>query len=84
MNKLSPAQTGAAGAVTAAVLSVLAAIVKHYHIDLDGDAQVSIAVGIVSGAHWLAQTLVSIAANRAAKKSGGVTSTVTVSAPSAQ
>lgn len=38
MNKLSPAQTGAAGAVTAAVLSVLAAIVKHYHIDLDGDA----------------------------------------------
>lgn len=76
MNKLSPAQTGAAGAVTAAVLSVLAAIVKHYHIDLDGDAQVSIAVGIVSGAHWLVQTLPGMMA----KKSGGVT-TVTVSAP---
>jgi hypothetical protein len=59
MNKLSPAQTGAAGAVTAAVLSVLAAIVKHYHIDLDGDAQVSIAVGIVSGAHWLANVVAS-------------------------
>lgn len=57
MNKLSPAQTGAAGAVTAAVLSVLAAIVKHYHIDLDGDAQVSIAVGVVSGAHWLANLI---------------------------
>ena len=26
-------------------------------IDLDGDAQVSIAVGIVSGAHWLVQAL---------------------------
>lgn len=74
MNKLSPAQTGAAGAVTAAVLSVLAAIVKHYHIDLDGDAQVSIAVGIVSGAHWLAQTLM-------AKKSPGVSSSITVSVP---
>lgn len=59
MNKLSPAQTGAAGAVTAAVLSVLAAIVKHYHIDLDGDAQVSIAVGIVSGSHWLVNVVAS-------------------------
>jgi hypothetical protein len=77
MNKLSPAQTGAAGAVTAAVLSVLAAIVKHYHIDLDGDAQVSIAVGIVSGAHWLVQTLSGVVA----KRSGGVTSTVTASQP---
>jgi hypothetical protein len=75
MNKLSPAQTGAAGAVTAAVLSVLAAIVKHYHIDLDGDAQVSIAVGIVSGAHWLVQTLSGVVA----KKSGGVAS-ATISA----
>ncbi|WP_157661708.1 hypothetical protein [Burkholderia ubonensis] len=65
MNKLSPAQTGAAGAVTAAVLSVLAAIVKHYHIDLDGDAQVSIAVGVVSGAHWL----VNLIASRAEAKS---------------
>jgi hypothetical protein len=74
MNKLSPAQTGAAGAVTAAVLSVLAAIVKHYHIDLDGDAQVSIAVGIVSGAHWLAQTFM-------AKKPAGVSSSITVSVP---
>lgn len=71
MNKLSPAQTGAAGAVTAAVLSVLAAIVKHYNIDLDGDAQVSIAVGIVSGAHWLAQTVVA----RAARKAAGASTT---------
>lgn len=66
MNKLSPAQTGAAGAVTAAVLSVLAAIVKHYHIDLDGDAQVSIAVGIVSGAHWLTNLIASRFGNKQA------------------
>ncbi|RDU99245.1 hypothetical protein [Trinickia dinghuensis] len=65
MNSISPAQTGAAGAVTAAVVSVIAAVIKHYHIDLDGDAQVSIAVGIVAGAHWLAQTLIARASAKA-------------------
>ncbi|MBB3258245.1 hypothetical protein F4827_003113 [Paraburkholderia bannensis] len=55
MNSTSPASTGAAGAVTAAVVTVVAALVKHFNIDVPADAQVSIAVGIVTAAHWLGQ-----------------------------
>jgi hypothetical protein len=53
MNSTSPATTGAAGAVTAAVVTVIAALVKHFNIDVPPDAQVSIAAGIVTAAHWL-------------------------------
>lgn len=45
-------QTGGVGAVTAAVVTIIAAVVKHFNIDLPADAQVSIAVGIVTAAHW--------------------------------
>jgi hypothetical protein len=55
MNSTSPATTGAAGAVTAAVVTVIAALVKHFNIDVPPDAQVSIAAGIVTAAHWLGQ-----------------------------
>jgi hypothetical protein len=55
MNSISPVKTGAIGSVTAAVVTIIAAIVKHYNIDIPADAQVSIAVGIVSAAHWFGQ-----------------------------
>lgn len=55
MNGTSPVKTGAIGSVTAAVVTVIAAIVKHYNIDIPADAQVSVAVGIVSAAHWIGQ-----------------------------
>jgi hypothetical protein len=55
MNSTSPVKTGAIGSVTAAVVTIIAAIVKHYNIDIPADAQVSIAVGIVSAAHWFGQ-----------------------------
>ncbi|WP_406867200.1 hypothetical protein [Paraburkholderia fungorum] len=51
----SPVKTGAIGSVTAAVVTIIAALVKHFNIDIPADAQVSIAVGIVSAAHWLGQ-----------------------------
>ncbi|SEI42981.1 hypothetical protein [Paraburkholderia diazotrophica] len=57
MNQTSPAKTGAAGAVTAAVVTVIAALVKHFNIDIPADAQVSIAVGIVTAAHWVGQRI---------------------------
>lgn len=53
----SPVKTGAIGSVTAAVVTIIAALVKHYNIDIPADAQVSIAVGIVSAAHWLGQQI---------------------------
>lgn len=52
MNTTSPVQTGGVGAVTAAVVTIIAAVVKHFNIDIPADAQVSIAVGIVTAAHW--------------------------------
>lgn len=71
MNGTSPVKTGAIGSVTAAVVTIIAALVKHYNIDIPADAQVSIAVGIVSAAHWFGQRY-------SAKK---VTSTVSIVAP---
>lgn len=53
----SPMQTATVGAVTGAVLTLISAFVKHYNIDLSADAQVSIAVGVVSAAHWLGQQI---------------------------
>jgi hypothetical protein len=49
----SPVTTGAVGAVTGAVVTLIAAFVKHFNIDLSADAQVSIAVGVVASAHWI-------------------------------
>jgi hypothetical protein len=49
----SPVKTGAIGSVTAAVVTIIAALVKHFNIDIPSDAQVSIAVGIVAAAHWI-------------------------------
>lgn len=65
MNSTSPVQTGAVGAVTGAVVTLIAAFVKHYNIDLSADAQVSVAVGVVAAAHWLGQQ---IAARSTAKQ----------------
>ena len=73
MNGTSPVKTGAIGSVTAAVVTIIAALVKHYNIDIPADAQVSIAVGIVSAAHWFGQ--------RYAAKN--VKSTITISTPAA-
>lgn len=55
MNTTSYVQTGGVGAVTAAVVTIIAAVVKHFNIDIPADAQVSIAVGIVTAAHWFGE-----------------------------
>lgn len=65
MNNTSPVTTGAVGAVTGAVVTLIAALVKHFNIDLSADAQVSVAVGVVAAAHWLGQQ---IAARSTAKQ----------------
>ncbi|NPT59128.1 hypothetical protein [Paraburkholderia elongata] len=57
MNSTSPVTTGAVGAVTGAVVTLIAALVKHYNIDLSADAQVSLAVGVVASAHWVGQQI---------------------------
>jgi len=58
----TPINTAATGAVTGAVVTIIAAVVKHFNIDLPADAQVSVAVGIVAGAHWFGDKLVARAA----------------------
>ncbi len=65
MNSTSPIQTAQAGTVTGAVFTLISSAVKHFNIDLPPDAQLSIAVGIVAGAHWLAQQLAAKAAKKA-------------------
>jgi hypothetical protein len=61
----SPMQTATVGAVTGAVLTLISAFVKHYNIDLSADAQVSIAIGVVTAAHWVGQQLAARAAAKA-------------------
>lgn len=61
----SPVQTGAVGAVTAAVYTLVSAFAKHYSIDITPDAQMSVAVGVVAAAHWVGQQF---AARSAAKQ----------------
>jgi hypothetical protein len=68
----SPATTGAIGAVTGTVLTVVAALVKHYNLDISADAQVSIAIGVVTAAHWLGQQLAARAAAKQAPKTPAV------------
>ena len=65
MNSTSPVQTGAVGAVTGAVVTLIAAFVKHFNIDLSADAQVSIAVGVVAAAHWIGQQIAARGAGKA-------------------
>ncbi|BDC37776.1 hypothetical protein [Paraburkholderia terrae] len=74
MNQTSPAKTGAAGAVTAAVVTIIAAVVKHFNIDIPADAQVSLAVGIVTAAHWLGDRF----ALRAAAKTKFATASIAI------
>lgn len=69
MNSTSPMQTAQAGTVTGAVFTLIASAVKHFNIDLPPDAQLSIAVGIVAGAHWLGAQLAAKAAKKAAAPS---------------
>jgi len=67
MTQSSPVNTVTAGAVTAAVTTLIAAVVKHFNIDLSADAQVSLAVGIVTAAHWAGQQLKARSDAKAAK-----------------
>jgi hypothetical protein len=73
----SPVKTGAIGSVTAAVVTIIAALVKHYNIDIPADAQVSIAVGIVSVAHWFGNAYT----NRAKQPAFPAGTTFTITPP---
>jgi hypothetical protein len=66
MNQTSPAATGTTGALIGALVVIISAISTHFKIDLSAQDQVSIAGGIVVGAHWIAEQYV---ARIAAKKS---------------
>jgi hypothetical protein len=55
MNQTSPASTGTAGAAIAALVVVIDSISKHFGLNLSAQDEVSIAAGIVAGAHWVAQ-----------------------------
>jgi hypothetical protein len=62
----TPMNTAATGSVTAAVVTLISAFVSHYKIDLPADAQISLAVGIVSGAHYIGNKLAARAAAKVA------------------
>jgi hypothetical protein len=55
MNQTSPAATGTAGAAIACLVAAIAAVNNRFGLDLTPQDQVSLASGIVVGAHWLAQ-----------------------------
>ena len=55
MSQTSPAATGAAGAVIAALVAVISAASKHFGAELSAQDQVSLAGGIAVAAHWAAQ-----------------------------
>ncbi|WP_175837115.1 hypothetical protein [Burkholderia anthina] len=55
MNQTSPAATGTAGAVIAAIVAVLTPINQHFGFGLTPQDVVSIAGGIVVAAHWLGE-----------------------------
>ena len=55
MNQTSPAATGTTGAAIACLVAVIAAVNTRLNLGLTAQDQVSIAGGIVVGAHWLVQ-----------------------------
>jgi hypothetical protein len=65
MNQTSPAATGTTGAAIACLVAVIASVNNRFGLGLTAQDQVSVAGGIVVGAHWIAQQY---AARVAAKK----------------
>lgn len=55
MNQTSPAATGTAGAAIACLVAIIAPINNRLGLGLTAQDLVSVAGGIVVGAHWLAQ-----------------------------
>ncbi|RQS29388.1 MULTISPECIES: hypothetical protein [unclassified Burkholderia] len=58
MDKTSPAATGTAGVVIAAIVAALTPLNKHFGLELTAQDLVSIAGGIVVAAHWLGEQYV--------------------------
>ncbi|HEY1998791.1 hypothetical protein [Paraburkholderia sp.] len=57
MNQSSPAATGTAGAAIAGLVALISMLNTRFNLGLTAQDQVSIAGGIVVGAHWLAQQI---------------------------
>ncbi|MBP0714800.1 hypothetical protein ABXK61_15950 [Burkholderia sola] len=55
MNQTSPAATGTAGVVIAAIVAIITPINQHFGLGLTAQDVVSIAGGIVVAAHWLGE-----------------------------
>lgn len=68
MNQTSPAATGTAGAATGAVATLIALTARHFDIDIPAAEQLSLAVGLVTAAHWLGQQLAARSAAKASAK----------------
>jgi hypothetical protein len=66
MNQTSPAATGTAGVAIAGLVALISMLNTRFNLGLTAQDQVSIAGGIVVGAHWLAQQF----AARSAVKQG--------------
>ena len=64
----SPAATGTAGAVITALVAAISWLNNRQGLNLTAQDQVSIATGIVVGAHWLAQQISARSAPKAAAK----------------
>jgi hypothetical protein len=74
MNETSPIATGTATAAMTIVVPILSWVADSFHVSIPENVQLSLAVVIVTGAHWLSRTL---AARAAAKHAAAPT----VSAP---
>lgn len=55
MNQTSPAATGTTGAAIACLVAVISTVNARLGLGLTAQDQVSIAGGIVVGAHWIVQ-----------------------------
>ena len=65
MNQTSPVATGTATAAMTIVVPIISWIASSFKVPVPENVQLSLAVVIVTGAHWLARTL---AARAAAKR----------------
>ncbi|WP_321865747.1 hypothetical protein [Paraburkholderia tropica] len=55
MNQTSPAATGTAGAVITCLVALISVTNARLGLNLNAQDQVSIATGLVVGAHWLVE-----------------------------
>ena len=59
MNQTSPVITGGAAAVAGALVPVIAWIGSLFHVEIPVQVQISIASGIVAGAHYFGNRIAS-------------------------